>query len=399
MTALARGRTAFHLWLCGSTVSALGDAVTGFAVGWAAAAHGPQAAGLVLTAGSAPLCLVLLVGGVLADRWGFRRTLVGCHAVMIAAMVTLALVAAAGPVPLGALVASSVVAGTVAALRRPAEGAFPRLFALPDELPRVMATVTVALQSARVAGPGVGGLLLGGGGLAAVAWVDAASFAIALAVVLLVRPPYEPAAAGDAPRPGLREALAAFGLARATPGVPAALVAVVGLALTVLPLVALCVPLAGRERGWGATATGVVAGAWVVGALLVSLVVVVRGAPPAPLAATGPALAAAGAAVLAVTDGVVPAAVGVGLVGAGSSVLTTALMPRFVTATPSGRLARFQALLALAQALPVLVATPLLGSLASRWGAGAALALVVAALLVTTVPARRALCTLPVPSP
>lgn len=72
----------------------------------------------------------------------------------------------------------------------------------------------------------------------------------------------------------------------------------------------------------------------------------------------------------------------------GTAVCTTALLPAFVRATPAGMLARFQALLHLAQNTAVLVALPGLGWLAAGAGAGAALS-VVALLLVACAAVSR----------
>jgi MFS family permease len=49
-------------------LSTLGDSVTFFAIG-------AGAASLVMTVESVPLCLLILVGGVVADRYGVRRVM------------------------------------------------------------------------------------------------------------------------------------------------------------------------------------------------------------------------------------------------------------------------------------------------------------------------------------
>jgi len=177
---------------------------------------------------------------------------------------------------------------------------------------------------------------------------------------------------------------------RATPGAGATIVSIVGLAATVLPLVMLCIPLAALDRGWSAATTGVVSSAWVVGGLLVTAVVAKKGMPTAALAVTGPALAAAGVLLLAVTTDPRWGAVAVLTVGVGGSLLTTRLIPRFVTATPEHMLARFQSLLGLAQTGPVLLMTPLLGHLITTLGIKPALVVLAAVLLGTAAAAHRA---------
>lgn len=380
-------RRPFGVWLGAATLSTLGDSVFFFVLGWTASAAGPRAASLVLTAGSLPLCLLILVGGLLADRVGIRTTMAGCDAAMVVVMTSLA-IAAVGGLPVWSLVAAASAAGTASALRRPAEGIFPRLFAAEqDELARRMATVSAAFQLARVAGPTLGGLVVGVGGLALTSAFDAVTFAVVLAVLLVVRPPHETTHTRTEERPGAHALLDAVRAARRTPGVPAALATVVGLATTVLPLVMLCVPLAGREHGWGAADTGLVSAGWLVGGIVVTLVVARRGAPGRALACAGPPLAAVAVLVLATTSGVVVAALAMVAVGVATTLLTSRLLPAFVAATPSTMMARFQALVGLAQTGPVLLATPLLGAVAAAGGVIVALAVVAGGLALTTLPA------------
>jgi MFS family permease len=128
--------------------------MTFFALAWVAASHGPGVASLLLTVESIPLCLLVLVGGPAADRWGARPVMVGCDLVMAAAMAIFAVVAL-WAVPVWVLGVVAFLSGTAAGLRRPAGGVFPRLFARGDDLTRLMATVTLLLQVAQVTGPAV----------------------------------------------------------------------------------------------------------------------------------------------------------------------------------------------------------------------------------------------------
>lgn len=381
-------RRGFQLWAVSAALSALGDAVTFFALVWVAASHGPGVASLVLTVGSVPLCLLILVGGLTADRWGVPTLMVGCDLVMAVVMGAFA-IGALWAVPVWALAVVSFLSGTAAALRRPAAGVFPRLFARDDELTRLMATVTLLLQVAQVTGPVVAGALLAAGGLALTSGIDAVTFALAALVLLAVRPPLTP----ERPRAAtswvtqLREGVHA---ARTSPGVTATMAAVCGLAITILPLVDLCVPLAGHERGWGVSGTGAVVAAWPVGGMAVMAVVSRRGAPGSRAALAGPVAAAAGTLLLAVAAHLAVAVVAVLLVGVGTSMTTARLIPRFVDATPESMLARFQSLLQLAQIAPVLVATPVLGWAAHLWSVDAPLVVMAGVLLTTTLAVHRA---------
>lgn len=391
-------RHGFRWWLGGATLSTLGDSVTFFALGWVAASHGPGLASLVLTVESVPLCVLILFGGALADRWGTRRVMIGCDVFMAVVMAAFALGALIA-VPVWSLLLVALLSGTAAALRRPAAGVFPRLFATgDDELSRTLATTTLFQQLAQIAGPSVGGVLLGVGGLPVTSVVDAASFLVVLSILMIVRPPHEPAPSPSRPRlwRQLREAQTA---ARHAPGVLATIVTVSGLAVTILPLVSLCVPLVGHTRGWSAGGTGLVSAAWVGGSLLVMTLVARRGMPGPRTAVAGPAVAALGVLLLGAIDDYRAAAAGLGLVGVGTSLLTARIFPRFMDATPPDLLARFYALLGLAQTAPMLVATPMLGRLIGGYGIQAALAALAAILLLTPVAARRAEQQLTSPEP
>jgi hypothetical protein len=381
-------RRGFRVWVASAGLSGLGDAITFFALAWVAASHGARAASVVLTVGSVPLFALVLVGGLAADRWGVRPVMVGCDLAMAAVMAAFA-VGALRVVPVWALAAVSFLSGTAAALRRPAAGVFPRLFARDDELTRLMASVTLLLQLAQVTGPVVAGVLLASGGLAMTSAFDAVSFAVVGAVLLRIRPPLvlerQTAAAGWLA--SLREGVRA---AATSPGVPPTIVAVCGLAVTILPLVELCVPLAGHARGWSSTDTSLVVAGWPAGGITVMAVVHRRGSPGPRTAMAGPVAAACGALLLAASSHLAAGVAALVLVGAGTSMTTARLFPRFVDATPEPMLARFGSLLQLAQIAPVLVATPVLGAAAEGQGVRVPLLLIGGALLVTTAAVRRA---------
>jgi MFS family permease len=383
------GRRGFRWWLGAATLSTLGDTVTFFALGWVAAGHGPGIASLVLTVESVPLCLLILICGAVADRFGIRVVMVGCDLFMVAVMAAFA-AGALGAVPVWSLITVALLSGVAAGLRRPAAGVFPRLFAEGEELSRTMAAATLFQQLAQTAGPSVAGILLGVGGLALTSAVDAVSFLLVLAVLLAVRPPYERAAAPQSATTIRRQLADAVREARTTPGAVATVLTVVGLAVTILPLVSLCVPVAGHQRGWSAGETGMVAASWVAGGLLVTAVVSQRGMPQARTALAGPVVAASGAAVLASTADLPAGVVALALVGIGTSLLTTRLFPRFMNATRPEMLGRYQSLLGLAQTGPVLLVIPLVGRMVQDLGLESVLGVLAALLVLTLAAARRA---------
>ncbi|MGN0116558.1 MAG: MFS transporter, partial [Streptomyces albidoflavus] len=64
-------------WLTAYTASVAGDVVFFLALSWAATrAGGPSQVGLVVAAGAVPRAVLMLGGGVVADRFGPRRVAV-----------------------------------------------------------------------------------------------------------------------------------------------------------------------------------------------------------------------------------------------------------------------------------------------------------------------------------
>ena len=359
----------FHAWLAAATIAALGDGVLFFAIGWTAAGLGGHVAGLLLTLVVLPRTALMLVAGAIGDRFGIRKTVIACDAAMLVAL-TLYLVAAGAVPAVLSLAALALVIGTVSAFRLPASGALPRLFATDDALPRAMSLASGLVQVARLVGPPLGGVVVAWGMTGAVT-VNLITFAVILVVLVAVTPPYDqpPAIGHGSAWRRIRDGLRA---ARRVPGTVPLLGAVGLVAAGVLPVLSLCVPVAARERGWSAAATGLVEAAWIVGTLSVTVLVAKRGTgrvrAVVPLT-VGPLLTAAGVLGIAASPHPRYAAAAAVVMGLGTAVFTTHLAPLYVRRTPDGMLARFQALLGFVQAAPLLVVTNGYGALTSAGSA------------------------------
>lgn len=384
----------FATWLGASTIAATGDGILFFAIGWTAAGLGGATAGMLMTLVVLPRTLLMLVGGAAGDRWGPRRTIIGCDAFMCLVLLGY-LVADRTPASTTVLlVGLALCVGVATAFRYPAAGAFPRLFAAEENLPRVMSLTGSVLQVARLAGPPLGGIVVAALGMTGAITVNLATFLVILLVLLVVRPPYEPdeARAGSTLRSiadGLRAALR-------LPGIPALLGSVAVVAGGVIPMLSICVPVAARARGWSAGATGLVEALWIVGTLSTTLLVVrygTRARAIGPLMA-GPLLSAAGAGVVALAANPALACAGALVMGVGTAAFTTHALPLYVLRTPDGMLARFQALLGLVQSVPMLAINGPLGAVAAHGEGALAIGLMagftaLASVLVCASPAVR----------
>ena len=322
-------------WLSAAAVAAVGDGVLYFAFGWVATGYGARTAGWLLSLALFPRILFMLVGGALGDRWGLRTTLQRTQTgtLFVLALVALTETLVDGSVATLALLALGL--GVVSAVGYPAAGAYPRLFADDDRLPRLMSTVSTVLQTARFLGPPAGGLVVAAAGL-----VGGLIFAAVTAA------------------------------ARATPGMVSLLGAVALVAGTLLPLLSLSVPLLGRRHGWGVVGTGMVESAWVLGSIAVTLVVARRGSAPRPVVplVAGPVVAGAAVVVIAVAAPLALALAAALVMGAGTATFTAHVFPLVVRRTPDGMLARFQALVGVVQAAPILAGTVALGAVAGWAG-------------------------------
>lgn len=107
-------------WLAGLGISLVGDQVFFIALGWSAVqTTGPGTAGLILAAGAVPRVVLMLIGGVMADRLGPRRVLIGSDTVRMVVMVVVAALLAYGEPRVVTLFIVSVTFGIVDALFQP----------------------------------------------------------------------------------------------------------------------------------------------------------------------------------------------------------------------------------------------------------------------------------------
>ncbi|MEU6606029.1 MFS transporter [Streptomyces shenzhenensis] len=172
-------------WLGAYTCSMLGDNVYYIALSWAAVQAGtPAQAGLVMSASALPRALLMLGGGVVADRFGPRRVVIGSDVVRCAAVVAVAallLLARPGLWPLALL---ALVFGAVDAVFMPAVGALPARITGQDQLARVQGMRGLSIRFASVVGAPLGGLGVALGGAAAA--FGLAGLLIAASVPLLI---------------------------------------------------------------------------------------------------------------------------------------------------------------------------------------------------------------------
>jgi MFS family permease len=171
-------------WLAGTTISAFGDAVWTVALAWTAVQTvSSTLAGVVLGAEMFPQAVLVLLGGVLADRFDPRRILVLGQVARALVLALGALAWHAGSDGAVTLFAIALSFGVVAGLTVPSGGPLLREFVHPDDFGTVMGWQQVLGRTMRLLGAPAGGVIVAVFGPVAAMVIDGASFAF-IALVL-----------------------------------------------------------------------------------------------------------------------------------------------------------------------------------------------------------------------
>ena len=142
--------------------------------------------GLVSLGQMVPLIVGSLVGGALADAFDRRVVLLYTQVLLAATSVALAFNAMTAHPHMWAIYVITAVAAAISGVDYPARNASLPAMVTRDELPAALALRQVQYQVGAVVGPAVAGLLLSGVGVAAVYWIDAATFGAALAAAMMI---------------------------------------------------------------------------------------------------------------------------------------------------------------------------------------------------------------------
>ncbi|MEU7055696.1 MFS transporter [Streptomyces sp. NPDC046197] len=360
-------------WLGAYTSSAMGDSVYFIALSWAAVRAGtPAEAGLVTAVGAVPRALLMLGGGVVADRYGPRRVVIGSSTVRCALVVAAALLLLCASPGLWVLAVVAVLFGVVDAVFLPAAGALPARITTPAQLARVQGMRGLATRLATVLGGPLGGLGVALGGTAGAFGLAALLIGLSLPVLPTLRVAALPEDARRARNGALVELRDGFRQIRRKP-VLRVLVLVIALSdLGFVGPMNLGLTLLSQQRGWGSSGMGWVLAGFGIGAGTASLLLAVRGRLPH----AGAALAAseiAGAVAIGGFGQVPTVAAGTGvalliglLAGLGGA-LSGALVQ--ATADPAyvGRVTAVSTLVSFGVAP---LTFPLIGAAVERWGTG-----------------------------
>ena len=219
----------FRLYFGGQVVSASGSFLQQTAIGWLVLelTGSPSDLGLVLAAGGIPSLLFGPWGGAVADRVDLRKLLVVTQTLYCLLAVLLWALALAGAASVATLVAIGVAGGVVQIADSPARQALVSRLVPPDDLASAVSLNGVVVNSARVVGPALAGVLIVTVGTTICFGLNALSYLAVIAALLVIRPLK---AGGPAPagRRGVKEGLE-YAAGRQQLWLPLLMMAVVGL--------------------------------------------------------------------------------------------------------------------------------------------------------------------------
>ena len=278
----------FRLLWSASTISLLGDGVWYVAIGWQtlALSNGATALAVVWLAFTLPHIAMLLFGGVLSDRLPRRRVLLGANVVSGIFVGSIAVLSLAGVLTIWKLLLLVAGYGASEAMFGPAYGAI-----VPELVDRdVLAQANSLNQlnrplALRLAGPALGGLLVGWLGAGGALALDAGTFAVSAAILFRMRvPPRALEAAEATVRAILREVGEGLAAVRRVPWLWAGMGAdAIGTLATWGCVQALVPVLVRNDLGGSPETLGVVYAAGGVGAVVAALGTGSRGSPRRPV--------------------------------------------------------------------------------------------------------------------
>jgi MFS family permease len=259
-------------WLGAVGLSWFGDYAWNVALAWTAAhTLSPVLAGVVLGAEMLPQAILLLVGGVLADRYDPRGLLVSGQLGQAAVLVLGAVAWSSGLQGAPVLLAIALSFGVASGLTLPSGMTLVRQIVAGDDLGTVQGWNQIGGRAMKLIGAPFGGVLVAWGGLVSVMLVDAATFVVIAAVLLLVvRPRFRlPRAVHDRWRDSLAEG---YWYLRSHDTAKLFVIGLTALNVFVSPVTGLGVALRVSGSGWGAHWLGIADACLAAGAIIGSVV-------------------------------------------------------------------------------------------------------------------------------
>lgn len=257
-------------YTAGSAISLIGFWIQRVAVGWLAwdLTHSGAWVGAIAFAELFPTLLLGPFAGVLADRWDRLQVMRVCQSLAMGQSLLLVLLTLSGTIDIWLLFLLAVFLGCVIAVNQPARLALVPSLVPPDDLSAAIAINSLVFNCARFVGPALAGLVIATAGIAVAFALNAASFAVFLAVLWRIRR----SLARKAPKPGdkgvlqdLREGIA---YAAGHGGIGPLLLLLIAQSLGMRPVAELLPGFAGEVFEGGAEALALLTASLGFGAML-----------------------------------------------------------------------------------------------------------------------------------
>ncbi len=192
----------FRLFWFGNMGSNVGTWMQNVAQGWLVlelARHDSAFwLGVVGFAGSVPMLLFSLLGGVIADRFNRRKLLILTQAAMMLFAFVLAALTWTHTVTVGAVAWLALATGLAMALTMPGYQAMQTELVPPEDLHNAIALNSAQFNVSRIIGPTLGGFGIAWFGMAGNFFVNGLSFLVVIVALAAIRYPRGAAAEGDA---------------------------------------------------------------------------------------------------------------------------------------------------------------------------------------------------------
>jgi len=181
----------FRLFWIGQTVSLVGTWMQQVGQGWLALELTNSAflVGLVAAAGSFPVLLLSLYGGVIADRRNKLRIVIVCQALLLVEAAALWWFTWSGHMNFHWLLALTTFGGVISAFEIPARQAMTVELVSREDLVDAIALNSGGFNLARIVGPSIAAIVLAKWGLAWCFGINALSYFAVLASLALIKLP------------------------------------------------------------------------------------------------------------------------------------------------------------------------------------------------------------------
>jgi len=180
----------FSIYWGGSVLSLVGSQFTTVAMAWQIyeLTNSPLELGLLGLVRGAPMLILLLFGGLLADALNRRHLMMATQIGQMCVSAALSMMTFAGSVTPGVLYTASLFLALFSALEQPARTAIIPNLVPRNDLANALALSATQRHLATIIGPSLAGILLARSGATFCYAVDAASWIAMLAALMIMRP-------------------------------------------------------------------------------------------------------------------------------------------------------------------------------------------------------------------